>query len=95
MVALEAVGAFRDCTAFDGQDELPARVNRLRRSRDRYETYAELLKTAEFEPELARAVRELVRRSRWDASAFVQWRRGFIGKLAVWLGLVKPGERMR
>lgn len=95
MVALEAAGEFRNFTAFSGQDELPARVNRLRRSRDRFATYADLLREADFDPELQRAVASLVKRSRWDASPLVQWRRRIVGQVAVWLGLVEPGERMR
>jgi hypothetical protein len=95
MIALEAAGQLRHCTAFSGQAELAERVRRLRRSRDRYATYDELQRTAHFEPELDRALRDLVKRSRWDAGPWVRWRRRFVGQIATWLGLVEPGQRMR
>lgn len=95
MLTLEAEGEFGSFTAFTGQRELAARVRRMRRSKDRYETYADLLETADFDPELHAELVALVKRSRRDASAFVRTRRRIVGQIAVWLGLVEPGQRMR
>jgi hypothetical protein len=89
MLILEECGQLRHSRVFGDTQDLIARVDALRRTPDRSHTLQELLDDGRLPPELARAVRDLVRRSRLDMSWPVQLRRRVAGWILGWLGIAR------
>jgi hypothetical protein len=89
MFVLHTCGALEGCPVFSGSGDLVARIDRLRRTPDRIHSFEEVCDTSRLDPDLERAVRALIRRSRHEMGAFVQTRRRVAGWL---LGLAGRGR---
>ncbi len=89
MVMLEACGALQHFRVFGDTRDLVARVDALRRTADRYHSLEQILREGHLRPDVARAVRDLARRSRIDKSWPVQLRRRVAGVVLGWFGIVR------
>lgn len=89
MVMLEACGALQHYRVFGDTSDLIARVDALRRTADRYQSLEQILREGRLKPDVARAVRDLARRSRIDKSWPVQLRRRVAGVVLGWFGVVR------
>lgn len=87
MLILEECGELRHSRVFGDTSDLIARVDALRRTPDRFHTLQEMLDDGRLSPALARAVRDLIQRSRLDMSWPVQVRRRVAGQVLGWLGV--------
>jgi hypothetical protein len=87
MLILEECGQLRHSRVFGDTSDLIARVDALRRTPDRFHTLQEMLDDGRLPPLLARAVRDLIHRSRLDMSWPVQLRRRVAGQVLGWLGV--------
>lgn len=89
MLILAEAGLF-DGHPFEGMADLAARLDALKRTPDRIESFAELGGSPRLDPDVAAAVGRFVRRSRHEVGRPVRWRRRLIAAL---LGVFGAGGR--
>lgn len=90
MFAMEVCGELERCAVFPQPPDLAGRIDRLRRTPDRIHTFEQLLEGADVDPDLRRAVRALIRRSRRDMGRYVQTRRRMVGWVFGLFGRGRP-----
>ena len=87
MLALESFGELEHSRVFEGRSELAGRIDALPRTRDRFDSFAELAEAPNLDPRVAAAVRALVKRSRHAARPDVRLRRAVMSRVIASLGL--------
>jgi hypothetical protein len=84
---LSECGQLQNVSTLEGVDTLAAAIDALPRGKQRMRSYEDLLRGGRLEPDVARAVRDLIERTRRLERPDVRLRRAILGKVIEWLRL--------